>query len=156
LPALVYILVSIALALLIPWRPEPTAHYGVGAEALPCRPPVQLKRTFIGFQDVEPTLNDFEPAAARATRILSAVQQQSCALGEREDAGGGLRTALSSGSLEIARVLFTRADLSGAEIQLQAPSGADIARAEPRAPAWTLRVVCHDESTWQVVSSSRR
>jgi hypothetical protein len=152
----VYILLSIALALLMPWRPEPVARYGVGAEALRCRPPAQPTRTFVGLPDAEPALSDFEPAATRATRILKAVQQQSCELGERADAGGRLRTALSTGSLEIARVLFTRADLSGAEIELQVPRGADTSLEGPRAPTWSLHVVCNDDDTWQVVSSSQR
>jgi hypothetical protein len=141
---------------LIPWRPEPNAGYRAGAEPLRCRPPSQPKRTFVGFPDGEPRLGDFEPAAGEATRILKAVKEQSCMLGEREDAGGRLRMALSTRPLEVARVLFKRIDLSDAEIHLQAPSGADIAIAEQRAPAWTLRVVCNEEHTWQVVSSSQR
>jgi hypothetical protein len=154
-PALVYILLSIALAVLAPWRPEPVAGDRAGAASARCRAPSQPKRTFVGFRDQEVVLRDFEPTALEATRILKAVKQQSCGLGEREDSGGRLRKALGTRPMEIASVLFEHAELTEAAVQLRQPSDPNSAVPGPPTPTWTLRVVCDEQHTWQVVSSSQ-
>jgi hypothetical protein len=155
MPALVYILVSIALALLAPWRAEPITGYRAG-QPLRCQPPSQLKRTFVGFPDGETLLSEYEPAALQAARIMKATQEQSCGLGELQDSGGRLRTALGTGQLEIARVLFRHGDLSVAEVQLQQRRRVGTAGGQTPEASWTLRVVSDEENSWQVVSAVRR
>jgi hypothetical protein len=155
-PALVYILVSIALALLAPWRAEPITGYRTGSEPQRCQPPSQPKRTFVGFPDGESSLSDYEPAALQATRVMKATQDQSCGLGELQDSGGRLRTALGTGRLEIARVMFRQDDLRIAEVHLQQRGGVGAAGGRSPEAGWTLRVVSDGKDSWQVVSAARR
>lgn len=111
-------------------------------------------RTFIGFAEGQ-NLDDFEATASEAQHLLRALKSQLCRLDQQRD--NGLRAAsLDSAGLQITAVRFVLADLSGADVEVEA-GGQDPTQAQAKAgeTVWQVRMQ-RSGTAWRVLSSRKK